>query len=203
MQLPTDKSWVTWNGQLCLSLGPQFPHCSMWRRLLLPNVSPQRQGNSSTFTHCPTHPIQKIHWTGRKHGVIPTYLGYNPSHIWEFGLLICEQFLFSFERILVQFRICAFPNTGKAKGSKLQSRPNSRPELGEETTDKTQYFWFFRSKYCQQIFSLPQCYMNFGTAASKGTKKLRAELQIFLCPSCITCVCINHGRARLFHLWIF
>lgn len=52
----------------------------------------------------------------------------------------------------MQSGICAFPNTRKAKGSKLQSRSISRPELGEETTARTQYFQFFRPKCWQQTF---------------------------------------------------
>lgn len=79
-QLPSHGR-VTWHGQLYLSLGPQFPHCRMWMRLLLTNLSSERQGNSSTFTRCPAHCVQKTHWAGRKQWRDISYLGYNPSHI--------------------------------------------------------------------------------------------------------------------------
>lgn len=64
--------------------------------------------------------------------------------------------------------------------------------------DRTQHFQFFSPKCWQQALPPPQCYTNVDTAASTGTNKVTAELQIFLCHSCIICACINHGRVGLF-----
>lgn len=76
----------------------------------------------------------------------------------------------------MQFETCAFPNTEKAKGTELQFRPIYlvRKLL---TTPRTSSFSDLNR---QKTFSPHRCCMDFDTIASAGTKKVGAELQVFL-----------------------